>query len=210
MCLSPEAHHEARRCLFTENAFVFRHCGTDLQILNQLPALTSCRIKGCNIVHDIPTIKKVVFDIGDDDSIDKGQLKVQAFTALLHGLQTVVKVKHLEIIFREFCWAATEGPEDVADALGKIEVTEYFEMSGPDFLWDADLSTFPKALNMKAQPETVRVELGQRENRFKGHFTTKYAAANTAEETRPKEGEIVKDAGYSFHKQRAERERQNI
>lgn len=140
----------------------------------------------------------MVFELGDDSSIDKGQLKIQTFTSALEALRTEVKVKNLRIHFEDFCWAATESADDFADALGKITVTGSLEISGPDFMLQENLLAIPQALGMKAKPEHASV------NRSKGVFSTKYHPAKTSKELFAKEGEVIEDVNYRFHQAYAE------
>lgn len=111
-------------------------------------------------------------------------------------------MKNLRIHFENFCWAATECAEDFADALGKIKITESFEMSGPDFMLQENLLAIPQALAMKAKPEHANVVISS--PGIKGAFSTKYHPAKTPEELFAKESEIIKDVNYRFHQAYAE------
>lgn len=187
-------YHDAKPYLYSENVFVFTRCGTDLYLLNQAQALATCKYVNCAI--NALTISKLVFDLGDNESIDKGQMKIQTFTAALHALRTEVRVGSLHIYFRDCCWAATERAEDFADALGKIKIVQSLEMTGPDFHWQENLRAIPEALAMNVVPVRSCLLPGTKEENFKGSFTCKYRPAMAVEETQG-EGE-VKDVGFCY------------
>ena len=144
-----------------------------------------------------PIFSKVVFDIGDNESIDMGQLKIQTFTAALRALKTEVKIGSLHIYFRDCCWAATERAEGFANALGKFKILQSLEMNGPDFLWNENLGAIPQALAMNVTPVWASLRPGTKEENFKGVFNCKYRPAMTVEETQGEVGEVM-DAGFLY------------
>lgn len=144
-----------------------------------------------------PIFSNVVFDIGDDESIDMGQFKIQTFTAALRALKNEVKIGRLQIYFRDFCWAATERAEGFANALGKFKILQSLEMNGPDFLWSENLAAIPEALAMNATPVRAFLQPGTKEQNYKGFFHCKYCPAMTVEETQGGVGEVV-DPGFLY------------
>ncbi len=147
---------------------------------------------------DGPTFKQVTFVLGDNWSIDKGELKMQCFAAALGGIRCEVKIEKLTIYFRDFCWASENGPEDLVQGLRKLKVTRSMKMFGADFHWAQNIRLIPGALGMNISPPSWCYVPGNHAVHFKGFFSCDYLPATKPEESEESEGKIIRDAGHAY------------
>lgn len=145
-----------------------------------------------------PSITEVTFILGDNKSIDKGELKLQHFAAALEGIRCEFKIENLKVYFRDFCWASKNGPEDLMNGLRRLQVTRTMKMFGADFHWTENLRAIPRALSMNIIPVGWTFVPGKEDVHFKGFFSCIYHPATTPEELELMEGQTVPDAGHAY------------
>lgn len=147
----------------------------------------------------MPLFNKVVFEIGDDYSLEIGRFKTQCFAAALGGLRDQVIIRNLDLFLGLNCWAAESGPFEFVKALKNIKVTKRLEMVGREKLLLHDIRTIPRALKMNIQPEYSSLypcDLGIDTRSF---FRSTYVPAKKPEEISLQPGQILVDAGIEFY-----------
>lgn len=203
MFYSREVYHEAQEHLHNANVFIFTGCGSDFRILTQPSGLHSCPVS-CSSAFKTRRFRSVIFDLGDDISMETGELKAQCFIAALEGLRSKVDIKHLTVHFRYFCWGEGVTPEELANSLRNINVTETMVMFGPDFHWRTNLRLIPGALGMNVhRPRSWSLVPGGANVGFQGTFQCQYIPAKCIEETTDKGGESIFDPGFEYEKIRS-------
>lgn len=188
-----------RTYLYSQNAFVFTRCGSDLRIILQPrdasrygEALSPWRTK-------VPFFNNVVFDLGDNYSPEIGRFKTQCFMAALGGLRDEVEIHNLTLLLGHDCWAGGSGPQEFARTLKNIKVTGCLEMLGVDEYLLHDIRAVPRALSMNIQPVWSKLYPCDIGNDFRGIFTSTYVPAKKPEEISLQADQILIDAGVEYY-----------
>ena len=145
---SREIYHDARPYLYSENAFIFVGCGSELRSILDQHCLWSCKVNGCKTAP----FRKVRIVLGDDVSAEIADLRMKTTKAALEGIRGCVSIKMLHIELRAFCWVYGHRPEELERGLSRLNV-EALGTYGAEYHWQEDLACLPRALGLNVSPE---------------------------------------------------------
>ena len=137
-----------------------------------------------------PCVKNLIFEVGHDQSPDKGQLLTETFSATLRGLRRRIRAENLVIALQDNCWGSTEELQDFTDALANVQVAKSFELSGSAFHLYLNMRSIPQALAMKVQPDKSTYQ-GSTAVDARGYFCDNYSSTKILAETDPTGKDIV-------------------
>lgn len=138
-----------------------------------------------------PCVKDLIFEVGHDQSPDKGQLLTETFSATLRGLRRRIRAENLVIALQENCWGSAEELQDFTDALANVQVAKSLDFSGSAFHLHFNMRSIPQALAMKVQPDNSRFQGNTAEHG--GYFRDNYSSTKILAEADPT-GKDIDDA----------------
>ena len=99
-----------------------------------------------------PIVLEVILKLGDNESMDKGELKARSFANVLQCLSTPLRVRRLLIVLERYHFRDSHQFRSFASSLVNVEVSSRFGLSAPPMHIDFVIHQLTEALHMSSVP----------------------------------------------------------
>ncbi|KAL9130106.1 MAG: hypothetical protein Q9217_001622 [Psora testacea] len=193
LLLDRDLYHTARQALYAQNAFIFRHYGSDIKTLVSSVGLYACRKQSCMQGGGALVFNEVVFQLGDTCNPERANMQVYTFGDVLFYLRRPLHINNLTINIAPYTWRSNQQLKAFCTALRNVIVKDSLTIRGLDVHLELELRQLAMALRMEAQPVRSDVSFRTAGCQQLGRFSCTYVRAQTIDDLEVHNGRTIED-----------------